>query len=206
MKKHEIVEMPIADLVMADYNPRQWSEKERHELRTSLVKFGFVDPVLVNIHPKRKNVVIGGHFRTAMWKELGNDTVPCLLLKLTEAQERELNVRLNKNTGSWDHAKLLENYEVQDLLSFGFEQHEFGLLDAPPTLDLTGANNAPPPPLPNQQVAETAMVQLFFTTASKAAFMENIRILQEKYGTDNITDTTFKAIDDARASVEEDAH
>lgn len=124
MKVPETKMVAIDDLVLADYNPRQWSEKERADLKESLTKFGFVDPVIVNTHPKRKNVVVGGHFRVTMWKEMGNAEVPCVMVKLTEAQERELNVRLNKNTGSWDVPKLLAEYQVDDLLGIGFTEHE----------------------------------------------------------------------------------
>lgn len=201
----EIVNVKIADLVMADYNPRQWSERDREDLKASLSKFGFVDPVIVNSIKKRKNVVVGGHFRTAMWKELGHDTVPCVFLKLTLEQEKELNIRLNKNTGSFDYKLLEEHFAVEDLLSFGFEEHEFGILATAPTLDLDG-DGAPAPQLPNAPPADTAMVQLFFNVGSKAEFMEHITFLSKHYGTDNITDTAHRAIQDARATAEKAAH
>jgi hypothetical protein len=124
MKQMEVVTMDIADLVLADYNPRKWSEDDRAQLRTSLERFGFVDPVIVNTHPKRKNVVVGGHFRLTMWKEMGNSTVPCVMVSLTKQQEKELNIRLNRNTGRFDTDLLLKHFDIPDLLSFGFEKHE----------------------------------------------------------------------------------
>jgi ParB-like chromosome segregation protein Spo0J len=62
-KDKRIVEVPINDLRAADYNPRKWDEKSTKNLTASLEVFGMVDPILANSAPKRKNIVIGGHFR-----------------------------------------------------------------------------------------------------------------------------------------------
>ena len=60
----KVIDKKIADLIGAEYNPRKLSDKQFRELRDSLNRFGFVDPVLVNVNEERKNIIIGGHQRT----------------------------------------------------------------------------------------------------------------------------------------------
>ena len=67
----KIVEKKCADLIGAEYNPRELTEKQHRDLTDSLKRFGIVDPVLVNVHPDRKNIIVGGHQRTKVWQELG---------------------------------------------------------------------------------------------------------------------------------------
>ena len=100
MMKVEYV--PIGDLRLSEYNPRQMTEKQAADLEASIRKFGLVDPLIVNRHPERKNVVIGGHQRLKVARACGIDTVPVVYVELDEGQEKELNLRLNKNTGEWD--------------------------------------------------------------------------------------------------------
>ena len=59
----QTVEVDINDLNPADYNPRKHDEVATEQLKQSILRFGFVDPVIVNSAPPRKNVIIGGHFR-----------------------------------------------------------------------------------------------------------------------------------------------
>ena len=83
-----------------------------------------VDPVIININSERKNVIIGGHQRTKVWKGLGHRSVPCVELDLSLQQEKELNVRLNKNLGSWDHDMLANNFEMDELKEWGFDEKD----------------------------------------------------------------------------------
>jgi len=98
----KVVYVKISDLRPALYNPRQMSEKQAADLEKSLRRFGLVDPLVVNRHPERMNVVIGGHQRLKVAERIGIGTVPVVYVELNEEQERELNLRLNKNLGEWD--------------------------------------------------------------------------------------------------------
>ena len=123
----KIIEKKIAELIPADYNPRVLHDKQHSDLKESLTKFGLVDPVLININPDRKNIIIGGHQRLKIWEELGNKTVSCVELDLTIAQEKELNVRLNKNTGDFDYELLNNLFSTDELLEIGFEEFELNI-------------------------------------------------------------------------------
>lgn len=100
--------LPIDDLKMADYNPRKDlrpGDEEYEKLRTSIQEFGYVSPVIVN---KNNNVVIGGHQRYKILKELGHENIMCVLVDVNQQQEKMLNLALNKIQGDWDMEKLEE--------------------------------------------------------------------------------------------------
>lgn len=121
----EVKEIKINELTFADYNPRKLTEDEYNDLKASLENFGIVDPIVVNENPERQNIIIGGHQRVRVWKDMGNATIPVVFVNLALEKERELNIRLNKNHGEWDWEVLLEEFEKDDLLEWGFQEVEF---------------------------------------------------------------------------------
>jgi len=121
----KITLIEINSLNPAEYNPRQISNKQYEDLKASMEKFGCVDPIIININPERLNVVVGGHQRLRILRELGAEKVPTVSVNLSEEDERELNVRLNKNSGEWD-IDLLSNFDVVDLKEWGFKDIELG--------------------------------------------------------------------------------
>lgn len=124
MDSINIVEVPINDLKSAIYNPRTWSDEAITQLTKSIKDFGFVDPVIVNSAENRKNVVIGGHFRLKIAKDLGYKEVPCVYINISDIErEKELNLRLNKNTGAWDF-KLLADFDEAFLSNIGFSSED----------------------------------------------------------------------------------
>lgn len=123
----KIKERKILDLKPAEYNPRQLTDKQYKQLKKSLKTFGCVEPVVVNANPMRKDIIIGGHQRCKVWSDLGNDSIPTVEVELDEAQEMELNVRLNKNTGEFDMDTLSNYFDMDMLKEWGFEDYEFGI-------------------------------------------------------------------------------
>lgn len=126
----EIKERKINELIPAEYNPRQLSKEQAEQLKASLERFGAVDPAIINIHPERKNIIVGGHQRLKTAQSIGWDTFPCVEVELDRDKERELNIRLNKNTGAWDYDALANFFEVEELTEWGFTDSElFGSVD-----------------------------------------------------------------------------
>ena len=119
MEKLKIAERKISELIFSEYNPRQISKDQFKALRDSIERFGVVDPIIINMHKSRQNIVIGGHQRLRVAEDLVLKSVPCVELDLTPAKERELNVRLNKNTGAFDYELLANNFDVEDLKDWG---------------------------------------------------------------------------------------
>jgi DNA modification methylase len=130
------IKVKVANLIPADYNPRKISAKERAELTTSVEQFGRVEPVIINTGT-RKNCVIGGHQRLKIYADLGVVEIEAKApsRELTEDEEKELNLRLNKNTGSWDFSKLGE-FDMDMLLNVGFDEEELqGMFDDVDVID-----------------------------------------------------------------------
>ena len=114
----------INELIQSEYNPRKITKVQQEDLKNSLEKFGVVDPIIINVNTERKNIVIGGHQRLKIWQELGNDEIPCNELNLTLEKEKELNIRLNKNGGSFDDDLLVKYFEYEELIDWGFHASE----------------------------------------------------------------------------------
>lgn len=91
-----IVHVKIGALNPAPYGPRKWSEEATKQLTESVKKFGLIDPILVNSTKGRKNIVIGGHFRLKVSKDLKFKEVPVAYADIPDIErEQELNIRLN---------------------------------------------------------------------------------------------------------------
>ncbi|GHU27579.1 hypothetical protein FACS1894152_4400 [Bacilli bacterium] len=88
-----IKNIKIEDLKYSGYNPRKTTKEQEKHLRESLEKFGVVEPIVVNEHEGRENIIVGGHFRVRELKKLGHETVDCVMVNLSEEDEKELNVR-----------------------------------------------------------------------------------------------------------------
>lgn len=146
---------PIKDIRTAKYNPRKISDGQLVSLKQSIERFGFVDPVIVN---DRTGVLVGGHQRIKAAKELGLKQVPVVAVNLDEAEEKALNVALNKISGEWDLDLLrgvLEDVQASglDLSLTGFTEEEWSAMSGTPagTAGLTDPDEVPE--LPEQ--AET---------------------------------------------------
>ena len=124
-QKIDIVYIPVGDLRPAEYNPRQATKEQYEQLKRGIQEEGFVVPILANSNEARKNIVIGGHFRLRVAKDIGMETVPVVYIDLPDIEdEKRLNLRLNKNMGDWD-TDLLANFNEEMLLDVGFTEKDF---------------------------------------------------------------------------------
>ena len=119
----EIREIRLSELHPASYNPRKKlkkGDKEYEKIKQSLLKFGYVDPIIVN----NDLTVIGGHQRLTVLKDLDYETAKCVIVNLSKEDEKALNIALNKITGQWDDQLLAD-------LLLDLQESDFNL-------DLTG--------------------------------------------------------------------
>jgi DNA modification methylase len=112
----------ISDLKPAPYNPRKSNEKQEKHLKTSLEKFGVVEPIIFN---KQTGFIVGGHFRVRELKKLGYKEVDCVIVDLSQEDEKELNIRLNANTGEWDWEMIANEWDSEQLEEWGLDIPEF---------------------------------------------------------------------------------
>lgn len=128
-KDMQIEKRVVADLKAAEYNPRKDlkpGDAEYEKLKRSIQEFGYVEPVIWN---KRTGVVVGGHQRLKVMKDLGYTEVDCVVVDLDEAKEKALNIALNKISGEWDNdllASLLKDLDGSgyDITLTGFDLAE----------------------------------------------------------------------------------
>ena len=114
----------LSDLKPAPYNPRASTKKQEKKLQESLTKFGVVEPIIFN---KQTGYIVGGHFRVRELKKLGYKEVECVIVDLSEEDEKELNIRLNANTGEWDWDMLANEWKVEELAEWGLDIPNFEL-------------------------------------------------------------------------------
>lgn len=102
-------------LIPADYNPRKMDVKTLKVLMGSLIRFGWVMPVVIN---RRTGNIVGGHQRATANAEVirklrraGDarakeyEKPPAIFVDVTLPVERALNVALNQISGDWDFFK-----------------------------------------------------------------------------------------------------
>lgn len=120
----------LKGLKPAPYNPRvdlRPGDPEYEHLKRSIQEFGCVLPLVVNATTGH---VVGGHQRLHVLKDLGYKDVRVVQIEVSLAQEKALNLALNKISGHWDEARLAELLQelVQtpdfDLAVTGFELPE----------------------------------------------------------------------------------
>lgn len=106
----EIKDMPISsvqwvdvdDLSANDYNPNVVFTKEMELLKLSILKNGWIQPVLVT----QDLVIIDGFHRSSLAKadkdvrKLTNGKVPVVIMNLTEPERMLLTIRINRAKGS----------------------------------------------------------------------------------------------------------
>lgn len=102
----KMVNIDINSLIGASYNPRLELKQgmvEYEKIKRSIETFGYVDPIIYN---KRNNVVVGGHQRLSVLKDLGYTNIDVIEVDLDTNEEKALNIALNKISGDWDAEKL----------------------------------------------------------------------------------------------------
>ena len=102
----EISKVKLEELIDAQYNPRvelKPGDEEYEKLKKSIEHFGYIEPIIVN---KRNMVVVGGHQRLHVMRDLGTTEAEVIFVDLDENDEKSLNIALNKISGRWDEKKL----------------------------------------------------------------------------------------------------
>lgn len=148
----EVTHVPTAELrlMAAPYNPRTISDHDLVALARSMASFGVVEPIVVN---RRTGRIVGGHQRVKAAEASGIEELPVVHVDLDEAQEKQLNLALNRISGEFDLDKLadlLRELELvgADLDLTGFTQTEIDDLIRgleTPSDGLTDADAVPEP-------------------------------------------------------------
>lgn len=124
----KIVTKKLSELKLYEKNPRTITEQGLKDLKKSIDKFGLAEPIIINTD----NTIIGGHARYLTIKANKVKECQCYIpnRKLNDKEVEELNVRLNKNVaGFFDFDILANQFEMDDLLEWGFTEKELTGID-----------------------------------------------------------------------------
>ena len=119
----KLKKIAVSDLKENSKNPRNLTVKGLDDLEKSISKFGVAEPLVINVDL----VICGGHGRKKILERLNIKEVDCYFpsRKLTQKEFDELNIRLNKNiAGEFNFDILANNFELPDLLEWGFLENE----------------------------------------------------------------------------------
>lgn len=116
----------ISELKDYSKNPRTLSKDQESHLRQSLTKFGLIDKPIINTD----NTIIGGHQRKRTLKKMGIKEIEVNVPSRTldEKEIEELNIRLNRNTGSFDYDVLANEFELENLVNWGFNMDDLDMI------------------------------------------------------------------------------
>jgi ParB-like chromosome segregation protein Spo0J len=113
MSSLKVVDVPISKIADCGYNPRTITDAGLDRLRKSLNEFGLVEPLIVNDRRAArwkgdtKMVLVAGHQRLKLLKDMGRAAAPCVVVALAPAKEKALNLRMNRHDGAWDEDQLV---------------------------------------------------------------------------------------------------
>lgn len=115
----------LKELKSNEKNPRRLTKEQFSHLEKSLSKFGVCEPIVINTD----NTIIGGHQRVRVLKKMGKKEIEVYVPDepIDQKDSDELNIRLNKNTGDWDYDILANNWDVGQLVDWGFNEKELAV-------------------------------------------------------------------------------
>jgi DNA modification methylase len=110
----------LKDIKPYERNPRRISKEAYAKLKDSLEQDGYHGRMLCTTDLR----LLGGHQRLKVLKELGHKEVDVLIpsRELSEEECRRLLIRDNLQAGEWDFDLLSANYEINELLEWGFPE------------------------------------------------------------------------------------
>lgn len=123
---NKYVEKKLDEIIPYENNPRINDEAVEF-VKNSIMKFGFRNPIIVD----KYGVIICGHTRYKAAKELGLETVKCIVAEdMTPEQIMAYRLADNKTSemSQWDPEKLnaeLEGIQDIDMTDFGFDLDDF---------------------------------------------------------------------------------
>ncbi len=182
-------------------NPRKNLNVDK--VAESIKEYGFQQPIVID----KDNNILAGHTRYYASKKLELVQVPVVKADLSETKAKAYRLADNRvaQDSNWDLPKL--NLEIEQLKNedydidiLGFEDYEIEKLfnSVEPTFEAT--NNE----FQNYDVSDiqaptsaVRMVQLFLNTETEPLLKKMVEHLKQKYNTANLTDTIYKAVENA---------
>lgn len=216
------VKMALLDPKTLTANPLNYQkhpEKQKAAISASIKEFGWV---AFPIYNSLTNRLIDGHARVEDAIKAGTPELPCVIVYLTETQEKRLLAsfdRIGRMATQDDSilARLLQDCADDGPMPAGWTEDELGdlllkinkggdeALQATAKASTAGAgaraggddedeDETPVNHDPSIPASQIRMVQLFLTVESEPTFKEACSELQQRWGTETLTDTVYEAV------------
>ena len=140
--KLEVIYMSAEELIPAEYNPKKCSPSEEESIRASIKRFGIVDPLIINVNPERKNIIVNGHQRFRIAKQMGYTEFPCVTVNLPLEKEKELNARLSIAHASIDEVLLAIHFSKEQIEEMGYKLQDMKAIQSDFAQQVNGITNA----------------------------------------------------------------
>ena len=178
--KLEVIYMPAEELIPAEYNPKKCSPAEEESIRASIKRFGIVDPLIINVNPDRKNILVNGHQRFRIAKQMGYAEFPCVTVDLPLDKEKELNARLSIAHASIDEALLAINFSKEQIEEMGYKLQDMKAIQSDFEQQVNAITNADAayPLVPKFSEKHDAVIIVSHNTTD-TAFLETVLGIQK---------------------------
>ena len=185
-------------------NPREIPMESVQKVMSSIREFGNNQPIVVD----KDNIIVVGHTRWKALKQLGEKKAYIVKKDFTKNNAMAYRIMDNRSgeESKWENKLLAEELNILKDEAFnldftGFDLTELENLSQDKLLnfkannkDDTGFNVEFPS---DMEISHVKMIQLFLNTDTEKNFMLWVSELQKKLGTDNLTDTVYKIVNDA---------
>lgn len=128
--KMKIKTFNLKDLEPAGYNPRTITPEALKGLEKSFEKFGYLEPLVVNVRDGKRRI-ISGHQRIKALMAQGETEAKCVIVDFDEMTEKAANIAMNSEaiSGDWELEKLEKILEELKFEFPEFEEIELDKLD-----------------------------------------------------------------------------
>lgn len=118
----------ISEVKLNPNNPRIIKDDKFKKLCQSLKDF----PEMLELRPivvNKDMIILGGNMRYKAAKEIGLKEIPVTIADLTEDQQREFLIKDNTSGGEWDWEVLANEWDNEELESWGLDIPELKAID-----------------------------------------------------------------------------
>jgi len=207
----KIEQINLSEIKPYEFNPRK-NEKAIEKVAASLSEFGWKQPIVVD----EQNVVLAGHTRLAAAISLNYEVAPVVVADgLTDAQKAAYRIADNKTAeySEWDKdllqkefARLIEldadltstSFSLEDIAGFSEDFLEW---DDDDEFENEESETSEENLLGELNSAHVKMVLIYLNTETEPVFREMAEKLQERFGTENLSDTIFKVVEDGYKNI-----
>ncbi len=183
----------LTDFKINPDNPRFIRDDKFEKLVNSILKFPKMLSLRKVTYQSEDGIIIGGTMRFEAFNKIGWKAVPAEWFQsaddLTPEEVHEFIIKDNVGFGEWDWEALANGWEESDLKEWGMDLGAF----TPPEKEATEGENKD---YPDDAVDDSyvKMVQLYLSVDTEIKFREFELKLRERFGSDNLTDTVYRAM------------